>query len=225
MLELSLDNKVAVIAAELPGAAELFRRSGINYCCGGHVTIREAAEEAGLAPESLLSDLAALERDAGRDAPDETKALIDHLLTRYHDTHRKELEFLIPLAQKVERVHADHPVAPIGLATELIALQKELDGHMTREEQVLFPMMLRGGSPAIAHPIAHMRHEHDDAAQHLGRIEQLTHGLATPPGACGSWTALYTGVRKFADDLVAHMHLENEVLFRRFDPTQVSASG
>jgi regulator of cell morphogenesis and NO signaling len=225
MPELSLDQKVASIAAELPGAADLFRRSGINYCCGGQVTIREAAEAAGLTPESVLSNLTALERDAGRGAPDETAALIDHLLTRYHDTHRKELEFLIPLAQKVERVHADHPVAPIGLADELIAIKEELDGHMKKEEQVLFPMMLRGGSPSIVHPIAHMRHEHDDVAEHLARLEQLTHGLATPPGACGSWMALYTGVRKFTDDLVAHMHLENAVLFPRFDPAPASASG
>src|SRR5690349_12661731 len=113
MPELSLDQKVTSLAAELPGAAELFRRSGINFCCGGHVSLREAAHEAGMSPESLLSELVSLERDAARDAPGETTALIKHLLTRYHDTHRKELDFLIPLAEKVERVHGDHSLAPI----------------------------------------------------------------------------------------------------------------
>lgn len=221
----NLDQTVASIAAELPGGADLFRRSGINFCCGGDVSVREAAQEAGLAPESVLSDLAALERDAGRDAPDETPALIDHLLTRYHQTHRKEPEFLIPLAQKVERVHGDHPVAPIGLAAELVAMRDELDSHMKKEEQVLFPMMLRGGSPSIADPIAHMRHEHDDAGEHLARIGQVTHGLVLPPGACASWTALYTGVRKFTDDLVVHMHLENAVLFPRFGSAPAPVAG
>jgi regulator of cell morphogenesis and NO signaling len=226
MPALSLHTSVISIASELPGAAELFRRSGINFCCGGYVSVRDAAGEAGLSSEDLLSALVALERDASRDAPDETSALIGHLLTRYHAVHRLELDFLIPLAQKVERVHGDHPVAPIGLATQLSAIRNALDSHMKKEEQVLFPMMLRGGSPSITHPIAHMRHEHDDTADHLSKIEHLTHGMQLPTGACASWTALYTGVKKFTDDLVVHMHLENDVLFPRFDTTQdvVSAS-
>ena len=143
--------------------------------------------------------------------------MIAHILSRYHDTHRSELESLIPLAQRVERVHGDHEEAPLGLAEALIALHDELDSHMQKEEQVLFPMMLQGGNPIIGHPIAVMRDEHGDTLKLLTRIEHVTHGLALPQGACGSWTALYTGVRKLSDDLVAHIHLENTVLFPRFD--------
>ena len=142
---------------------------------------------------------------------------------RYHQTHRAELAWLIPLAQKVERVHGDHPSAPTGLSQVLERLRHELESHMMKEEQVLFPMMQRGGSPMIAHPIAQMRHEHDDEVEHLRAIEHVTHGLSLPPGACGSWTALYTGLRKFTDDLVTHMHLENAVLFPRFE-TQSQAA-
>lgn len=216
MTALSLDQTVATIAAELPGAAELFRRAKINFCCGGDVTLIVAAEKAGLEPAALLAELEALQRAAGRDAPEETGPLIDHLLARYHQTHRSELEFLIPLAQKVERVHGDHPAAPNGLTQALIAIRDDLESHMMKEEQVLFPMMRRGGSPAIARPMEQMRHEHDNASQLLKTIEDVTHGLALPTGACGSWTALYIGVKKFTDDLVTHMHLENAVLFPRF---------
>ena len=217
MSALSLDSTVTSVAAELPGAAALFRRSGINFCCGGNVSLREAAEEAGLSPHGLLAVLQELELAAGRDAPEQTDSLIDHLHSRYHETHRRELEFLIPLAQKVERVHGDHPAAPVGLAAALEAMRDELESHMMKEELVLFPMMRAGGNPTIEHPITQMRHEHDDAAQLLSTIEHVTHGLALPEGACGSWTALYTGVKKFNDDLVAHMHLENAVLFPRFE--------
>lgn len=217
MSALSLDRTVTSVAAELPGAAALFRRSGINFCCGGDVSLQAAAEKAGLSPNGLLAVLQELERAAGRDAPEDTVSLIDHLLARYHETHRRELEFLIPLAQKVERVHGDHPSAPIGLADALEAMRDELESHMMKEELVLFPMMRAGASETIEHPIIQMRHEHDDAAQLLATIEHVTHGLALPPGACGSWTALYTGVKKFNDDLVTHMHLENAILFPRFE--------
>jgi len=217
MQTLSLDSTVAAIAAELPGAADLFRRSFINFCCGGDVPLRAAAERAGLAPADLLAELEALERAAGREAPEETDPLIDHLVSRYHDTHRRELAFLIPLAQKVERVHGDHPAAPSGLATALSALSKELEDHMAHEEQVLFPLMRQGPDVRISRPIAQMRIEHDDAARLLRDIEHAAHGMALPAGACNSWTALYTGLRKFTDDLVAHMHLEDKVLFPRFE--------
>ncbi|MBB5539500.1 iron-sulfur cluster repair di-iron protein [Rhizobium giardinii] len=217
MTEITLDKTVGAIAAELPGAAELFRRHGISFCCGGDVPLAEAAEKAGLAPTSLLNELDALAQAAGRDAPEETLPLIAHLITRYHATHRTELAFLIPLAQKVERVHSDHPSAPTGLAETLITLQDELESHMMKEEQVLFPMMQRGGSPAISHPIRQMRDEHDHEARHLQAIEHITHGFALPPEACGSWTALYIGLRKFTDDLIAHMRIENTILFPRFN--------
>ena len=217
MQTLSLDLTVASIAAELPGAADLFRRSAINFCCAGNVPLRAAAERAGLSPEELLAALEALERAAGRDAPEETGPLIDHLLTRYHETHRQELAFLIPLAEKVERVHGDHPAAPSGLAAALTALRDELEGHMMNEEQLVFPMMRQGGAMRITHPVAQMRREHDDAVRLLHDIEHAAHGMALPSGACGSWTALYTGLRKFTDDLVMHMHLENTVLFPRFE--------
>lgn len=217
MTSLSPEMTVTAIAAELPGAAELFRRSGINFCCGGNISLSEAAQRAGLSPEALLADLQALTNAAGRDAPEATPALIDHILSRYHETHRTELEWLIPLAQKVERVHVDHEDAPLGLTEALIALHDELDAHMAKEETVLFPLMLQGGNSMIAHPIAQMRHEHDDTARLLAGVEHVTHGLSLPEGACGSWTALYTGLRKFSEDLVAHMHLENTVLFARFD--------
>ena len=75
----------------------------------------------------------------------------------------------------------------------------------------------------IDHPLSQMRHEHDRTANLLAAIEHATHGLALPPGACGSWTALYTGVRKFCDDLVMHMHLEDGVLFPRFEQNGVPA--
>lgn len=217
MIDLSPSALVGDIASDLPGAAEVFRRNGISFCCGGKLSVAEAAAKHALSTEALLSDLRALAAAAGREAPTETLPLIDHILTRYHDTHRSELEWLIPLAQKVETVHGYHEEAPLGLTDALIALRDELDSHMAKEEQVLFPMMRQGGHPMIVHPIGVMRHEHETAAGLLRGIEHVTYGLTLPEGACRSWTALYTGLEKFTQDLVSHMHLENNVLFPRFE--------
>jgi regulator of cell morphogenesis and NO signaling len=164
-------------------------------------------------------------------APRETGALLDHLLARFHEVHRRELPELLRLARKVERVHADHPRAPRGLADELHRLGLELESHMQKEELVLFPLMRASASddegagddrgaapPIIRHPIAQMRHEHDEHTRHLIALRALTHDLILPDGACRSWQALYAGLAKFIDDLVEHVHLENDLLFPRFAP-------
>ena len=217
MTDLAPTAIVGDIASDLPGAAEVFRRNGISFCCGGKLPLSEAAGKAGIAAEDLLAELRALSAAAGRDAPEETLPLIDHILSRYHETHREELAWLIPLAQKVETVHGDHDDAPLGLTEALIALRDELESHMVKEEQVLFPMMRQGGHPMIVHPIAAMRHEHDTTTDMLRAVEHVTHSLTLPDGACRSWTALYTGLGKLTEDLVAHIHLENAVLFPRFE--------
>ena len=157
--------------------------------------------------------------------PRETGALLDHILARFHEVHRRELPELLRLARKVERVHADHPRAPLGLADELHRLGIELESHMQKEELVLFPLMRECASdgegaapPMIRHPIAQMRHEHDEHTRHLTALRALTHDLSLPDGACRSWQALYAGLGKFIDDLMEHVHLENDLLFPRFAP-------
>ena len=216
MIDINNDRTVAAFAASLPGAAEVFRRHGISFCCGGHFSLQEAANDVGVRVEALREELQALIDDADRDAPDDTSLLISHILGRYHETHRAELEWLIPLAQKVERVHAKHPEAPLGLAAALGRLQEDLEEHMRKEEQVLFPIMQAGAGETLRVPIARIREEHEAEGFHIREIEHITHGLSLPQGACNSWQALYAGIEKFAADVVAHIYLEKTKLFPRF---------
>jgi len=206
---------VADIAAALPGATAVFRRHKLDFCCGGKAALADAAATRGADLATIERELAALEQPETA-APADTDGLIDLIETRYHAAHRRELPELIRLARRVEAVHGDRPDAPRGLAGLLEDIAAELGAHMDKEEQVLFPLMRRGGHPMIAHPIGAMRHEHDETGEQLRAVEELTNGGALPEGACNTWRALYAGTRKFADDLMEHIHLENNVLFPRF---------
>ena len=62
-------------------------------------------------------------------------ALIDHIVSRYHEIHRQELPELLALARKVERVHHDVPEAPLGLADVLERLSAELE-HTHAERRI-----------------------------------------------------------------------------------------
>ncbi len=209
------DLPLGQIARQHSGATAVFRRYALDFCCGGADTLRAAAEEQGLDVNEIERALQGI--DSGADTtPTDPHALIDHILTRYHDTHRRELPELIELAQRVEAVHAGHPQVPRGLAAMLRNIAAELDAHMQKEEQVLFPMMRAGGMPMIVHPIAMMQHEHVEHGERLRRLEALSHGHVPPADACTSWIALYAGTRKLVDDVMQHIHLENNVLFPQF---------
>jgi len=211
---------VRAIAAGRPGAAELFRSRGINVCCGDNVALSDVALKAGLLPDRLIAHLQALPNAAGRDAPEATPALIDPILTRYHETHRAELKWPIPLAPKVESLRGDHENAPLDPTEALIPLHNELEAHMAREEAELIPPMRQGDHAMIVHPIAPMRHEHDETTKLRAGVEHRTHGQALPGNARGSWTLPYAGLHKVSKSLVADMHLEHTAPFARFEPAE-----
>ena len=150
------------------------------------------------------------------EARPELTGLIAHIVERYHDTHRREFPEAIALARKVEAVHAADPGCPRGLADHLALMLDDLESHQRREEQVLFPMLLAGGSPMVRFPIARMTAEHRDVDQQLVRLGALTHDFTAPPQACATWKALALLCRKLDGDLREHMRLEEEALFAPF---------
>jgi regulator of cell morphogenesis and NO signaling len=208
---------LADIAATLPGATAVFRRNRLDFCCGGCISLAEASAAKGLSPAEMERELAALAAASSAPLePQTTEALINLIETRYHAVHRQELPELIRLARRVEAVHRDHRAVPAGLTGLLETVAGELEDHMRKEEQILFPLMRRGGHPMIAQPIAAMLAEHDSHGAHLRALEALTNDFVAPSDACATWRALYLGGRKLTDDLMEHIHLENNVLFPRF---------
>ena len=218
------ERTIGEIAATLPGVTAVFRKLKLDFCCGGDVTLTEAARSRGLDIASVEEALAVLDPSSPVTVPGATGALIDHILSRYHETHRRQLPELIRLARKVELVHAAHPEVPLGLANTLEAMYPELEDHMHKEETELFPLMRQGGDSVSAHPIARMRHDHDRLGEQVRHVEDIAKGFVLPEGACRSWQALYVGTAKLIDDLIEHIHLENNVLFPRLERRKAERS-
>lgn len=218
-----LNQSLGQIAVQLPGATAVFRRLKLDFCCGGQISLRQAVDDKKLDLSPVLTELAALER--GGQAPQSTApaALIDHILERYRAVHRAQLPELIRMARRVESVHRGNPEVPSGLADLLESMEGELLEHMQKEEAILFPMLKDGGNPFVVHPISLMRSEHVSHGQQLDRLARLTHDATPPEGACNTWRALYAGVAQLSDDLMSHIHLENNVLFVQFEPMKASA--
>ena len=211
-----LEQPIGQLACALPGATRIFHHHKLDFCCGGHKSLREAAEKRGLNPEALLSELEPLQNADSRNRDwrsASARELIDYILRRFHEQHRQDVPELIRLARRVEQVHGERADCPTGLADHLEAMFQELLSHMMKEEQVLFPMLLAGNDGAARSPISMMRFEHDQHGEALARLEALTDDITAPADACNTWSALYAGLARLREDLMQHIHLENNVLF------------
>lgn len=143
--------------------------------------------------------------------------LVDHIIAHHHAGVRAALPELIAAARDVERTHATHAAVPRGLTDLLEALAPELDGHMRREETMIFPVLRTGarGGGDLDMPMRMMERDHDAHADVMERIHALTGALTPPADASERWRALYADLAAFAADLRQHVYLENHILFAR----------
>lgn len=150
------------------------------------------------------------------DAPQATGALISYIQRRYHDSHRHDLAELICLAILVEARHGGNPEAPQGIIALLSRIHTRLAAEMQQDENVLFPLMLSRERPTMALLINQAKVGHHALLDFLGELRELIGGDKADAAADGPWRALCFGAKEFADELVAHIYLKDQVLFPRF---------
>jgi len=206
------------VATTHPRSTLVFLRHHLDFCCGGGRRLGEACRDAGLDPANVIREIEAegAARPSERWDDKALPELIAFILERYHEPLRADLPALIGAARRVERVHGKKPSCPRGLASLLELVAGELEQHMAKEEQVLFPAILGGSRAGAIHmPIRIMMQEHDDHGANLQRLRELAAHFVAPPEACATWRALYSGLEKLEAELMEHIHLENNVLFPR----------
>jgi regulator of cell morphogenesis and NO signaling len=216
---------VGELVADRPGRSRVFESLGIDYCCGGKLSLAEACARRGLQPDAVRRRLDQADTE---DVPDETDwrtarlgALCGHIVATHHDFLRRELPRLRGLLGKLARVHGErHPELRAVLAV-FEPFADDLTEHMGKEEQVLFPLITWVASgdvpptPFVLQPIAAMESEHDAAGRALAQMRRLTDGYAVPADGCNTYRAAMDGLAELETDMHTHVHKENNILFPR----------
>ncbi|MBI3402994.1 MAG: iron-sulfur cluster repair di-iron protein [Acidobacteria bacterium] len=229
-----------IVAADFRTGA-VFERFGIDFCCGGRRSLPDACREASADPAEVVRALDALPPRATSD-DDVTRwpvdRLIDHILTRHHAYVRSALPSIARHLAKLHEVHgARHPELA-RIATVFEQVSGELEQHMFKEEQILFPYVRDLGrhpdqacgvriSPfgTVENPIRMMEREHREAADELRLIRELTSGYMPPADGCTTYSVCMAELAEFERDLHCHVHLENNVLFPKAVELENQAAG
>lgn len=213
------EQTVGELAVERPASVRVFHRYGIDFCCGGGISLEQACQKRGLDADAVRREIDSEEsRSAGDPHAWRTEPLdrlVDHIVENYHRPLDEELPRLEGLARKVARVHGErHPELEMLLEAYL-ELQRDLGPHMMKEERVLFPAIQNGDADFILAPVEVMQLEHESVGGLLARIRRLSGGFEVPEDACGSFRALWNGLADLERSLHEHIHLENNILFPR----------
>jgi regulator of cell morphogenesis and NO signaling len=225
------DETLGEIAAKDLRKAEVFKKYGLDFCCGGKKTVKEACLEKGLDITKIEQELQRPEKNiiSARSLPYNEWSLnflADYITNTHHSYVKKTLPDLIAYADKVANVHGRQHPELLTIRDLVNEVDAELSAHMMKEEKVLFPYikeLVSAAGSANARPTSHfgtvrnpinmMEMEHELVGKNLEKIRVLSHNYSLPADACASYNLLYKMLEEFENDLHIHVHLENNILF------------
>ncbi|MEO8854840.1 MAG: iron-sulfur cluster repair di-iron protein, partial [Ginsengibacter sp.] len=212
--------------------AEVFKKYGLDFCCGGKKTVKEACAEKGLDVTKVEQELQNSDKASftARPLPYNDwnlDFLADYIVNTHHSYVKKTIPDIRTYSEKVAKVHgAHHPELLIinKLAQEVC---DEMSAHMVKEETILFPYIKQlvaaknngtgkvkfGNLDSVETPINMMEMEHELVGGNMDKIRTISNNFKLPEDACASYSYLFKTLDEFENDLHIHVHLENNILF------------
>lgn len=229
---------IADIVSKNIKSAHVFKKFGIDFCCGGGISIEKACENKNININELLQELKTID-DAVVPSQNynlwELDFLIDYIINNHHTYVKNSLTLIDEYAAKVSKVHGIAYPEVVQIEHIFKHVAEELTGHMYKEEIVLFPYIKKCVAAKRIHseiknpsfgpiqnPIHMMQQEHEQVGNMLKEIAQLSNQYNPPIGACNTFRALYAKLDEFEQDLHIHVHLENNILFPKATLLEIS---
>ena len=223
------EKTVAEMVTKNIKTAHIFKKYGIDFCCGGGISLERACEKYNVDYELLNTDLLNVDQTSSRATNYndwQLDFLTDHIINVHHSYVEESIPLLLQYSQRVAKVHGSHYQELLEINTLVKEVAGELSAHLKKEELILFPFIKKmvaakknnSALPAahfgtVDNPIKMMETEHEDAGEFFRKISVLSNNYTPPQGACNTYRAFYAKLDEFEQDLHQHVHLENNILF------------
>lgn len=220
---------VAELVAEDYRTADVFKKNGIDFCCGGKVSVKEICLKKQVSYDQIVKDLENITKEGTSPTNFNEwslEFLTDYIVEKHHAYVKSNIPLIMQYADKVARVHGESSPETIEVKTLFEVIAQELSGHMQKEELILFPQIkklakvqkgeMKYVAPSfgtLKNPINMMELEHEQVGDFGEKIREVTNNYTPPQHACNTFRVLYAKLKEFEDDLHQHIHLENNILF------------
>jgi len=211
--------------------ARVFEKNKIDFCCGGNISLEKACNKSGTELSELIPELEALVQAKDPDSEYinklELDELCDYIEKRHHSYVNENLPFLQLKLQKLCDVHGENHPELFKIKDLFEGAAQNLSAHMKKEELILFPYirkMVRFKKEnntatdefgKVLAPIQQMEREHTIEGERFEKISQLSNNYSCPPDGCNTFQVTYKTLQDFENDLHRHIHLENNILFKK----------
>src|SRR5688572_1119677 len=212
-------------------AASVFEKYHLDFCCKGKRSLEQACTEQQLSISKVAEDLENIfTKDNNGSVVDFEKMnlaqLTDYIVQTHHAYVKNEMPQIHAFLQKVSSKHGERHPELAKIFQTFSAVKEEMEGHMKKEEMILFPRIkelqkladnenanLQLNITYLQSPITVMEQEHDHAGSLLNDIRILSNDYDPPQDACTTYRLSFAALKAFELDLHRHVHLENNILF------------
>ena len=211
-------------------AASVFEKYHLDFCCKGKRSLEQACSEQELSISKVTEDLENIFTKDNNSSVDfeemNLEQLADYIVQTHHAYVKNEMPQIHAYLQKVSSKHGEKHPEVYKIFQTFNAVKEEMEGHMKKEELILFPRIkelqkladnenanLQLNITYLQSPITVMEQEHDHAGNLLNDIRILSNDYTPPQDACTTYRLSFAALKAFELDLHQHVHLENNILF------------
>lgn len=232
--EIDRKSLVADIVAKDYRTADVFRKYGIGYCCGGKWPIEMSCEMNGVDVDKLYSELKSVVRPNAisnqlnfKDF--DTDFIIDYIVNVHHRFFKQTWSGTKLMWQEFINEHQKKYSYLQALIDSFEKLEEFLFASMQKEEEDIFPyirhithahknkkwdgeLVLRAMQNSIEDIL---QNEHKTVAEMIMTIREVTNTYAPPEKACISHKVVLAKLKEFDDQFMQHLHIKKSVLYPR----------
>ena len=211
-------------------AASVFEKYHLDFCCKGKRSLEQACLEQQVELSQVAGELGYIFSKVVTGSIDFDKMnliqLCDYIVLTHHAYVKNEMPQIYAYLQKVSSKHGERHPELYKIFQTFAAVKEEMEGHMKKEELILFPRIkelqrladdekarLQLNISYLQSPITVMEQEHDHAGNLLNDIRIFSNDYEPPQDACTTYRLCFAALKAFELDLHQHVHLENNILF------------
>jgi len=230
--KIDINSYITDIVAHNYRTADIFRKYQIDFFCAGKLSLDEACKEKGLETEEILKELKrSMNSELAGNVPAFDEWDIDFLADYILNIHHRFLDKALPESYEyVKRFLSEqggnHPELK-ELEVIFQRMMKEIPPHMRKEEEVIFPYIKQINHAwrhkdsyasllirTLRKPVEEvMQAEHESVGKQLQKMREITEHYTLPSDASATHKIIFAKLKELDNDLVQHIHLENNILF------------